>query len=230
MPISFKHTVQAQGADSGDERISANAWNNDHTLTMGSGYVLGRVTVGDGAVEELTPTQIKNLIGFDAALDGKLTVKPDGFPDFPNPFVVGPAGSWVSFGVAQETSPGVMGAAFWTYADQYGGVGFYGRHDANWNTWWGFRHYLGQVWLEGSHPYRFTSTPFVNGSNVWHSGNLTFGSGLSLNGNTLSATGGGGGGGTALGSTAPAHASGAGWVNTGDGIHYISNATAWIEW
>jgi hypothetical protein len=54
MAISLTHTTVAVGADAGNGEIGKTQWNEDHTLLMGTGKLLGRSTAGDGAVEEIT--------------------------------------------------------------------------------------------------------------------------------------------------------------------------------
>lgn len=53
MAISLTHTTSAGGSDSADGKISKNAWNEAHTITMATGKLLGRQTASTGAVEEL---------------------------------------------------------------------------------------------------------------------------------------------------------------------------------
>lgn len=53
MAISLTHTTSASGTDSADGKISKNAWNEAHTITMATGKLLGRQTASTGAVEEL---------------------------------------------------------------------------------------------------------------------------------------------------------------------------------
>lgn len=53
MAISLVHTTAAAGTDSGDGKVSKNAWNEAHTLTLATDKLLGRDTAGTGAVEEI---------------------------------------------------------------------------------------------------------------------------------------------------------------------------------
>jgi hypothetical protein len=80
MTVSLKHTFQSVIADSADSSlIQPSNWNAEHQLTCVTSVILGRVTSGTGAVEELTPTQAKGLLaiavadvtGLQAALDAK---------------------------------------------------------------------------------------------------------------------------------------------------------------
>lgn len=63
MAVSLTHTTAATGTDSGDGKISKNAWNEAHTLTMATDRLLGRTTAGAGAVEELTAAGVKTFLG-----------------------------------------------------------------------------------------------------------------------------------------------------------------------
>jgi hypothetical protein len=53
MAVSLKHTTQATGTDAGTGEIRKAQWNEGHTLTIGTGKLLGRTTAGDGSVEEI---------------------------------------------------------------------------------------------------------------------------------------------------------------------------------
>lgn len=55
MAVSLKHTTQATGTDAGTGEIRKTQWNEEHTLNLASGKLLGRTTAGDGAAEEITP-------------------------------------------------------------------------------------------------------------------------------------------------------------------------------
>jgi hypothetical protein len=74
MAISFKHTTQAVGTDAGNGEIGKTQWNEDHTLLMGTGKLLGRSTAGDGAVEEIALGSGLTLAG------GELTAESGGTP------------------------------------------------------------------------------------------------------------------------------------------------------
>ena len=54
MAVSLKHTTQAVGTDAGNGEIGKNQWNEEHTLTLATGKLLGRSTAGDGAAEEVS--------------------------------------------------------------------------------------------------------------------------------------------------------------------------------
>lgn len=53
MTVSLKHTTQTALPNDPTKDISANAWNEDHTLTQATGKLLGRTTAGAGATEEI---------------------------------------------------------------------------------------------------------------------------------------------------------------------------------
>lgn len=80
MAISLKHTFQSAKADGVDSSlVQPSNWNAEHQLQCATSVILGRVTSGTGAVEELTPTQAKGLLavaiadvsGLQTALDAK---------------------------------------------------------------------------------------------------------------------------------------------------------------
>lgn len=54
MAVSLTHTTQAVGTDAGNGEIGKTQWNEEHTLTLGTGKLLGRSTAGTGAAEEIT--------------------------------------------------------------------------------------------------------------------------------------------------------------------------------
>lgn len=55
MAVSLKHTTQATGTDAGTGEIRKTQWNEEHTLSLATGKLLGRTTAGTGAAEEITP-------------------------------------------------------------------------------------------------------------------------------------------------------------------------------
>lgn len=69
MAISLTHTTTSAEPDSGDGKISSNAWNEAHTLTMATARILGRTTAGTGAVEELTAAGVKAFLDLEAGTD-----------------------------------------------------------------------------------------------------------------------------------------------------------------
>lgn len=68
MTISFKHTFVNPKSDGGDATVvRPSNWNAEHTVLMSSGFFVGRVTAGDGVMEELTPAQARTLADVDQA-------------------------------------------------------------------------------------------------------------------------------------------------------------------
>lgn len=64
MAISLKHAFVSAKADGLDTtKVQPSNWNAEHNLTMATARVLGRVTAGTGAVEELTAAQLATFIG-----------------------------------------------------------------------------------------------------------------------------------------------------------------------
>lgn len=56
MTISVKHTFQSAKPDGTDATlIQPSNWNEEHTLTLATNKILGRITAGTGAVEEIGP-------------------------------------------------------------------------------------------------------------------------------------------------------------------------------
>lgn len=71
MTISIKHKYVNPKSDTADATVTrASNWNDEHSLTMASGHVLGRATAANGSVEELTAAQARTLI--DTAQSGVL--------------------------------------------------------------------------------------------------------------------------------------------------------------
>lgn len=54
MAVSLTHTTVAVGTDAGNGEIRKAQWNEGHTLTMGTSFILGRTTAGTGVVEEIS--------------------------------------------------------------------------------------------------------------------------------------------------------------------------------
>ena len=54
MSISLKHATQASGTDAGTGEIRKTQWNEEHSLLMASGVLVGRTTAGTGVAEEIT--------------------------------------------------------------------------------------------------------------------------------------------------------------------------------
>lgn len=64
MAVSLKHAFTSVVADGGDTSlVQPSNWNAEHTLTLGTGKLLGRSTAGTGAAEEITPGTGLSLSG-----------------------------------------------------------------------------------------------------------------------------------------------------------------------
>lgn len=65
MPVtlSLKHTFQSAKGDGVDSTlVQPSNWNAEHTLSMATARILGRVTAGTGVIEELTAAQVSAFI------------------------------------------------------------------------------------------------------------------------------------------------------------------------
>ena len=70
MAISLKHAFESAIADGVDDTVvQPSDWNAEHTLTMATSRVLGRITAGTGAAEELTAAQVKALLDLEIGTD-----------------------------------------------------------------------------------------------------------------------------------------------------------------
>jgi hypothetical protein len=57
MTISVKHAFQSAKADGGDSTLlRPSNWNAEHAITIASGKLIGRLTAGSGAIEEIAVT------------------------------------------------------------------------------------------------------------------------------------------------------------------------------
>jgi hypothetical protein len=66
MTISLKHAFESAVPDGDDSSlVRPSNWNAEHILLVATGILLGRVTAGDGVVEELTPTQVRTLLNVE---------------------------------------------------------------------------------------------------------------------------------------------------------------------
>jgi hypothetical protein len=99
MAVSLKHKFTNPKPDGSDATIvRPSNWNDEHDLVMTTSRLLGRVTAGTGAVEELTDSQVKTLLALalDDLSDVDLTTTPptpgDGFVYDGTDWVPGPAG------------------------------------------------------------------------------------------------------------------------------------------
>lgn len=64
MSISLKHTKTSTIPDAGDSSlVQPSDWNSEHAITCATNKVLGRVTAGSGAVEEIDFTDLVTLSG-----------------------------------------------------------------------------------------------------------------------------------------------------------------------
>jgi len=67
MTISLKHAFASGKSDGSDSSfVQPSNWNAEHTLSMATARLLGRVTAGSGTFEELTADQIWTFLGFVA--------------------------------------------------------------------------------------------------------------------------------------------------------------------
>lgn len=73
MAISLTHTTVAVGTDAGNGEIAKAEWNENHTITMSSGFVLGRDTAGSGAVEEISYASLLTSIAALPLAGGTMT-------------------------------------------------------------------------------------------------------------------------------------------------------------
>jgi hypothetical protein len=82
MALSFLHKFRSLLQDDPDDTlVRPSNWNEEHDLTMASQALLGRVDAGDGAVQELTPDQVKALLQY-APIDSPNFI---GVPTAPTP-------------------------------------------------------------------------------------------------------------------------------------------------
>lgn len=65
MAIDIRHGFTSPQSDGSDAtQVQPSHWNAGHTITMGTGYVLGRTTAGTGAVEEVSFANLKIAMSF----------------------------------------------------------------------------------------------------------------------------------------------------------------------
>lgn len=107
MALELKHKFVSPIADNNDpNEVGPDEWNDDHDLTQATGRMLGRVSAGAGATEELTPTQVNTLLEVLPLAGGTMT----GNIDFDTNYalweygVIGPTVSFngVFFGYAES--------------------------------------------------------------------------------------------------------------------------------
>lgn len=64
MTISLLHAFQSAKSDGADTSlVRPSNWNAEHTITMATSRVLGRITASTGAVEELTGSDVRTVAG-----------------------------------------------------------------------------------------------------------------------------------------------------------------------
>lgn len=82
MTISLTHAYVSAKADGSDPTlIQPSHWNAEHAIQMATSRLLGRVTAGDGAAEELTADQLWTFLGIVAGtrMPFHQTAAPTGF-------------------------------------------------------------------------------------------------------------------------------------------------------
>lgn len=68
MTLSLTHAFVSSKSDGADSTlVRPSNWNAEHSLNCATGVILGRVSSGTGAVEELTPAQLRTLAEVDQA-------------------------------------------------------------------------------------------------------------------------------------------------------------------
>jgi hypothetical protein len=74
MAVSLKHTTQAVGTDAGNGEIRKAQWNEEHTLSLATGKLLGRTTAATGAAEEITPSTGLTLSAGNLTVNAALAI------------------------------------------------------------------------------------------------------------------------------------------------------------
>lgn len=62
---SFTCSIPDDPSDLAAGKVTPSRWNAGSAITMASGFVLGRASAGNGAVEELTTGQVKSLLSLN---------------------------------------------------------------------------------------------------------------------------------------------------------------------
>jgi hypothetical protein len=71
MTISLKHKFVSSVPDDGDTtRVRPSNWNEEHNITMASGFVLGRLTAGTGDAEEISAASLLTWLASAGAVVG----------------------------------------------------------------------------------------------------------------------------------------------------------------
>lgn len=123
MAVSLKHTTQAAGTDAGNGEIRKLQWNEEHTLTLATGKLLGRSTAGTGAAEEITPSTGIALSGGNLSLDiNGLTGTTPALDDVVPLYDTSAAA--VRDAAASEIAALAMGGVGYRANDYYLGIGF----------------------------------------------------------------------------------------------------------
>lgn len=61
--VTIKHAKTSNVPDrSNSGLVRPSDWNANHTINQQSGFILGRVSMGEGSTEELAPEQVRALI------------------------------------------------------------------------------------------------------------------------------------------------------------------------
>lgn len=66
MTLDIRHAATSATPDDGVSDVGSDEWNAALTAEMATGKILGRTTAGTGAVEELSPSDVKTLLDYDA--------------------------------------------------------------------------------------------------------------------------------------------------------------------
>lgn len=121
MTVSLKHKFQSAIPDGNDPtQVRPSNWNDEHDLTLSSGNLLGRVSAGDGGVEELSNEQVRALLGEFASLADAQAYSPAAAPDYVR--------------TAGYTSAGDGGGAL--YKRVVSGPSHAGKFQSADGTWW----------------------------------------------------------------------------------------------
>lgn len=67
MTLDIRHAATSATPDDGVSDVGSDEWNAALTAEMATGKILGRTTAGTGAVEELSPSSVRDLIGVSVA-------------------------------------------------------------------------------------------------------------------------------------------------------------------
>jgi hypothetical protein len=187
MTFQVTHTKVATTPDDPSFEVGSTEWNATHSLSMASGNVLGRLSAGAGAVEELTFAQVTSQLGvFTATLIGLAPASGGGTSNF-----LRADGTWaVPPGGAATTPGGSSGQIEYNNAGAFGGFTMSG--DVTVNTGTG-------VATIGANSVTYAKMQVVSalskllGSSATTTAvqEITLGTNLSISGSTLNAAGSG---------------------------------------